>query len=249
MTIVETYSRCLLTRKTDKLIAFSGIASVFQTKLEDHYLFGIWASGIIPQLLWKRDTGHPGTCGRDNTRAPSWSWASVDVAIKFTNPRHAFVILHRASVEHHTFHAVYPLAGLYASDYIQVRGRLAQTPLLERIAAMEFDMPHHDRPVVKHLDITLDLDLEGTPLRDCFLLVLICRVPLLRWYGWSMQGLVVTKASGDEAVIFRRIGHFAWDCTWAGSNDENDRLKQFHQQPHPWYRKFLSIPVESIRII
>lgn len=63
-----------LTKKSDKLPAFSGIAAVFAEKMNDRYVAGLWRKYIIEGLLWQglelREVGE--------YRAPSWSWISVD---------------------------------------------------------------------------------------------------------------------------------------------------------------------------
>jgi Heterokaryon incompatibility protein (HET) len=77
--IVDLYTRCDLTRASDKLIALSGIASEFhRTRLsaDDQYLAGLWKSQLPNALLWQ---GATTTCSRPREyRAPSWSWASID---------------------------------------------------------------------------------------------------------------------------------------------------------------------------
>lgn len=52
--IVESYSKCLLTRTTDKLVAISGVAKYMKSILEDQYLVGMWARYLPSELLWWR---------------------------------------------------------------------------------------------------------------------------------------------------------------------------------------------------
>ncbi|KAL9094584.1 MAG: hypothetical protein Q9165_003143 [Trypethelium subeluteriae] len=78
--IVERYSRGDLTRLGDKLVALSGIASVYG--LADDYLSGLWRETLLPGLLWqvpelKQFNGQP-SVRPAGYRAPSWSWASVE---------------------------------------------------------------------------------------------------------------------------------------------------------------------------
>ncbi|KAH7312987.1 heterokaryon incompatibility protein-domain-containing protein [Rhexocercosporidium sp. MPI-PUGE-AT-0058] len=82
--LVETYSGCDLTVLSDKMMAFAGIAQHFQILLgsDDVYVAGLWYSQLPQALCWfstKEDRAY-----RPSTyRAPSWSWASLEGAIRF----------------------------------------------------------------------------------------------------------------------------------------------------------------------
>jgi hypothetical protein len=65
---------------TDKLPAISGIASVFMNLLEDRYVDGLWENDIYRGLLWYA-TGV--ITKASSSRAPSWSWASIDSSVNF----------------------------------------------------------------------------------------------------------------------------------------------------------------------
>jgi hypothetical protein len=80
--IVEHYSASGLTFKSDKLIAISGMAKMFQRQLGVDYIAGMWKSNFIQELAWlpkilpivsKENT--PET--NQQYVAPSWSWAST----------------------------------------------------------------------------------------------------------------------------------------------------------------------------
>jgi hypothetical protein len=83
--IVETFTQCNLTVKTDKLIAISGIAKAMQLKLDDEYCAGLWREHLITQLYWDVRSGgrelHPRP---EPYRAPSWSWACLDGPISLS---------------------------------------------------------------------------------------------------------------------------------------------------------------------
>ena len=79
--IVERYSGTMLTRPEDKLAAIAGIAKEVQNVTKDQYCAGLWKRYIVSQLVWRLKTPQRGA--RLAYRAPSWSWASVDGAIKF----------------------------------------------------------------------------------------------------------------------------------------------------------------------
>jgi hypothetical protein len=90
--VVEEYTRRNLTFPSDKLIAISGIASWFETRVmgprselsSEAYLTGLWRQNLIVNLLW--------TSGRDwasetrhaaEYRSPSWSWASMEGPVEY----------------------------------------------------------------------------------------------------------------------------------------------------------------------
>lgn len=78
---VEIYSKCSLTYSKDKLVAISGIAKMLIVEMGCDYLAGLWRRDLEHQLLWKiRSPCH--AVNRDGTRGPSWTWASVDGAVK-----------------------------------------------------------------------------------------------------------------------------------------------------------------------
>lgn len=52
-TVVEQYSHCFLTKKSDKLIAISGIADYFTSRYGSQYLFGHWKEHVPSSLLWQ----------------------------------------------------------------------------------------------------------------------------------------------------------------------------------------------------
>ncbi|KAF3810973.1 hypothetical protein GCG54_00003152, partial [Colletotrichum gloeosporioides] len=83
--LVGRYSRCDLTRPSDKLAAFAGVAKLFLRASGDTYLAGIWKSRILHELTWVvvPPQARP-ACGY---RAPSWSWASVDGPIDIRSPK------------------------------------------------------------------------------------------------------------------------------------------------------------------
>ncbi|WJG35087.1 heterokaryon incompatibility protein-domain-containing protein [Fusarium oxysporum Fo47] len=79
--LVDRYSKCSLTYKSDKLVAISGMARVFSTLVNEPYYGGIWGGKhLILSLLWTRMSVNTSsvTLTPSPYRAPSWSWASQD---------------------------------------------------------------------------------------------------------------------------------------------------------------------------
>jgi hypothetical protein len=89
---VASYTRCNLTKATDKLMGIASIASKMQKDFrirssnanqsykEEPYYVGIWQRGFVQQLAWKVTQWRPAVEPRVY-RAPSWTWASVDGAV------------------------------------------------------------------------------------------------------------------------------------------------------------------------
>lgn len=79
--LVRSYSVRKLTHIDDKLPALSGIAELFKEKSGDQYAAGLWRNSLPFDLLWRCDQS--GNLKDRKTRSPSWSWISVDGAIKW----------------------------------------------------------------------------------------------------------------------------------------------------------------------
>lgn len=77
--VVKTYSRCSLTYSSDKLVAVAGMARFLAKRMDCEYLAGLWRRDLRHQLLWSV-VDEP-AAKRHTTRAPSWSWASVDAPV------------------------------------------------------------------------------------------------------------------------------------------------------------------------
>ncbi|RDW56903.1 hypothetical protein BP5796_12970 [Coleophoma crateriformis] len=74
--VIKVYSRCNLTRETDKLVALYGVRKDVENLLQDDCLAGLWGEDLEFQLLWKV-SGTPLAWKSTSYVAPSWSWASL----------------------------------------------------------------------------------------------------------------------------------------------------------------------------
>jgi hypothetical protein len=87
--LVETYSRARLSHPTDKLIAISALAKEARQILRDDYLAGLWRRHLGWELGWTADIWPPSAVGTHDRasgyRAPTWSWASIDGEIRYTD--------------------------------------------------------------------------------------------------------------------------------------------------------------------
>lgn len=77
--LIRKYASLKLTKGTDKLPAIAGIAQQVQLRTGDTYLAGLWKSDIQRGLQWW--CSPPAAMEKPSVpRAPSWSWAALDLA-------------------------------------------------------------------------------------------------------------------------------------------------------------------------
>lgn len=83
--IITQYTTRKLTYPSDRLAAIEGYARALSlARPHDDYVAGLWRSSLVPQLLWYRQHGIP-PGPRPAYRAPTWSWASIDGAVQFSD--------------------------------------------------------------------------------------------------------------------------------------------------------------------
>ncbi|KAI0630048.1 heterokaryon incompatibility protein-domain-containing protein [Trametes polyzona] len=82
--VVEDYSGRRITYPSDKLVACAAIAEVFHRLWGSDYLAGLWRETLLWDLLWSMDehVGASALAAPGLNRAPSWSWAGVDLKVK-----------------------------------------------------------------------------------------------------------------------------------------------------------------------
>jgi hypothetical protein len=79
--IVCNFTQRLLTDKEDRLNAVAGVAAELQLRWNDDYFFGHWKRFFVEQLAWYTAPPSPVSSGERSSRAPTWSWASLDTTI------------------------------------------------------------------------------------------------------------------------------------------------------------------------
>ena len=93
--LVMAYSRCEITKVSDRLVAISGLAQKFAAILEcseKDYAAGLWNDGaLVISLCWHADnsssTPSPRSYRyREEFVAPSWSWASINGHVVLLDP-------------------------------------------------------------------------------------------------------------------------------------------------------------------
>ncbi|KAF5024789.1 hypothetical protein F66182_3133 [Fusarium sp. NRRL 66182] len=88
--LLQDYMSRSLTYESDRLVAFAGIAALYQSFAQvpsNSYLAGIWRQTLLQSLMWNIRDGRK-ISPPQKYRAPSWSWASVEpeqtVSAKFS---------------------------------------------------------------------------------------------------------------------------------------------------------------------
>jgi hypothetical protein len=133
--IVIKYSARDLTVSSDKLPAISGIASKIRKATHSEYLAGLWRNHLASDLLWSASPLKPGIANcfaSEKWRAPSFSWASLDTAITYTElddeERESFVALVTLVAAKATPKGLNPL-GTLLDAFITLRGPVIEATL------------------------------------------------------------------------------------------------------------------------
>ncbi|KAI1423793.1 heterokaryon incompatibility protein-domain-containing protein [Xylaria sp. FL1777] len=77
--LVNLYSRCQVTKESDKLVAISGLAREVGSILKDVCIQGLWKKDFYQQLCWKAIlVGGVGSTATGCRNIPTWSWAHIN---------------------------------------------------------------------------------------------------------------------------------------------------------------------------
>ena len=83
--LVSEYTKCELTEGSDKVVAFMGVAEVMSSYIGAQHSASMLQTTLVYDLAWWRSSedraAYP--ISMTSSRAPSWSWASVDGEINF----------------------------------------------------------------------------------------------------------------------------------------------------------------------
>ena len=134
--IVEAYTKCNLTKAEDKLIAIAGIAKHMSTILQDEYVVGMWRRYLASELLWsvtdQKQIDHRGAQRPSQSRAPSFSWASVDGIVRPGSPSEQELLIEVIDVE--IQYATKDRTGLVSGGSILLRCQLQKIEVIRNPA-------------------------------------------------------------------------------------------------------------------
>lgn len=209
--IIRYYSRCFLTKPEDKLVALSGIAKDFQSRvLSDKYLAGLWEADLHPGLLWHIDSANRSNFPSSRPaiyRAPTWSWLSIDGPVSYASGDF-FFLYHLGLIDAEVSLKGEDPNGEVKAGSIRLRELLRPVSLPRRIGAGL----NSRRIVVDGEDMLFDDSIEyiedvldESPQEDGLFL-------LIRSYSGvrakHLEGLVLEEI--EEQNTYRRLG---WFCT------------------------------------
>ncbi|CAH0057625.1 unnamed protein product [Clonostachys solani] len=223
---VADYTKCALTKQTDKLIAIGGIASALAPWLKDENIAGCWRGSIFEDLLWKRafrtDTLGSKSLSLDYM-APSWSWASVDGAVEydsFSSDSFEPKQYHCTLVEVTVLRLASSVVGDIGDDFIRIRGPLRVTTI-EALGsfdvrsrlwglAISWDRSSHDlgQPHRRFTLMTRKGAIHAQE-SEIFMLPTLNAPDTLTGLD-KMQGILLIRAQGGKGQFFR-VGHFETD--------------------------------------
>jgi Heterokaryon incompatibility protein (HET) len=221
--LVESYTRCALTKNDDKLPALSGLAHLFHDATGDDYLSGLWRSRLVDLLYWTAERPMRKTPGI--YVAPSWSWACGTGPITWKRPRPGYTTL-SSVLGAQTQSASSDCAGRVLGGFIKVEGLLLPvTPEEDVTRGRPCVLALRSKPADSNekIDCTtkteptyiianLDEDFEDTNLggnRDIYCLILHAQSVMTgrSFSDTFLNGLLLQPAS-PSSEIFVRIGSF-----------------------------------------
>lgn len=88
---VVSYDKCSMSMETDKLVAINGIRRLILRDAGYDLCCGLWRDRLIQELCWQNSYVYEDRSDKpfpNSWRAPTWSWASNNVATYPSNMRH-----------------------------------------------------------------------------------------------------------------------------------------------------------------
>ncbi|PMD19087.1 HET-domain-containing protein [Hyaloscypha hepaticicola] len=238
--IIRDYSRCFLTKPEDKLVALSGIAKEFQSRIwSDKYLAGLWEADLYHTLLWHVDSANRSNFPSSRPafyRAPTWSWLSIDGPVSPASEQ--FFYYHWSVIDADVSLKGEDPTGEVKAGSIKLRGLLRPVSLPRRIGAglnsRRIAVDGEDMLFDDSIEYIEDV-LDESPQEDGFVL-------LIRSYRQGgvkhLEGLVLKET--EEQNTYRRLG---WFCAHSDSATLAMRYKLRPGGPrlgNPWAGLFAS---------
>ncbi|KAJ4395255.1 hypothetical protein N0V85_006621 [Neurospora sp. IMI 360204] len=173
--IIESYSRLQLSFPGDKFPALSGLAQQMSKKRghEVRYLAGLWSDSLLTDLLWTAayvwslHSIDRILQGKNEWRAPSWSWAARDVPVIFPRmgtERNGSTCEVRALcniIEAETTLATMDKTGRISGGRLVVRGRLFDASLYRDIELPDSKSGKAETKATVTLSVNTPMDPTG----------------------------------------------------------------------------------------
>ncbi len=215
--LVTKYTTGKLTRDSDKLVAISGLAQKAQQETGDDYVWGLWRRDLEAQLCWTlKDKSKGSYAGPLQSRAPSWSWASVNGPINLpigigwsASQIYGKILIRVVNV------TTAPIANFPLEDGESKTLRLVRGPLF---SAREVSGPEERDPQVLlaetlirvswigYWDVPSDKSEEP---RDPFYCLPVMRSEtMVAAYNNRCEGLILKKTDNGMRGQFKRLGTY-----------------------------------------
>jgi hypothetical protein len=224
--IVTDYTKRLLTRPEDKLIAISGIAKQIQDAIQGEYVAGLWREALPQQLLWFvthwEQAGGSQSERAAEYRAPSWSWAAIDGAVHWggsLEKNSEWIIADVLEVSVTPRSDKNPF-GVLAAGWMRVKAHLWRVKLTwnpESEDAWEVAVRDVDTGVDLSLEVRCFLDV---PEREDLEQRMFFCMPVQytrndEKMALDLEGLVLEQVEGGNR--FSRVGYYKEGMRFAGS--------------------------------
>lgn len=202
--IVEAYLLKGLTYDTDRLPALAGIAQLFSERGLGRYVNGTWEPTLVPGLFWVVNWSlceYHGIVAKRSAdpRVPSWSWASVSGAFRYTPSTGAIEGLDVVDIPYHR-ETPNPLADVSVKA-ITLCGILTKARAWSKTDPEKNPSYHHrliQVPEAKEHQWLVDIASELTCNADSPMDVYIVR-------GTKGPGLVLRRVEGARST-YQRLG-------------------------------------------
>ena len=239
--IVAGYVDRKLSFSSDKLIALSALASLYRQCTGYTYLAGLWKESLISDLCW-RSAYHSLAPRPKEYRAPSWSWAAVDLTLHAKVPPDFKERLGPGGIYHENLKtAAHSLAkvidveirqeppnttfGMIYEGFLTLEAPVLWTNWLYNTYLISFDLGIYDMDIkLGHHDArafadTVEDQMNGnTTASSAVLAVLLMRSASVRTpRGNIYYGLVLDSVSENT---YRRVGLFEFDDPNVHVDDE-----------------------------
>ncbi|KAH9885572.1 heterokaryon incompatibility protein-domain-containing protein [Cubamyces lactineus] len=200
--IVEDYSSRKLSDPSDKLTAISALAEMFAPVLGPDYAAGLWRHTLLEDLLWESQSSglappRPGSSHSPGYRAPSWSWASTDGAVRFWHNTTGVPLAEVVECTLLLRNKQLPFGPVVSGSLVLYASLLRCRRIGRHGIEIEAEIPSHPSLAPKRFACTANFCYEDDDAVREIWIVPIMQVGI--FYN-TMQGLVVTRKQVDAWV-------------------------------------------------
>jgi hypothetical protein len=228
MQLIGEYSNRRLSYPSDRLPAIQGIVAEFQNRLDDTYVAGLWSKDLIRSIAWESRPNYDSP--PDLSRAPSWSWASLNGGVCFSCEQNLPYTLLGSIVSIDPNLRVKVLAPLSllpltTSKFTFAYGPRAYFTMSDSTALLNWNITmdqwrmkplHQVCSTYKGFYVfpgSARFEEFQSCMKDVFLLHILS-------HSFEVEGLVITPEPGQEKGTYRRIGYFRVSHSPDGHSEE-----------------------------